>query len=484
MDAPLHTAPLPANLASMEQEQVNDVVLQLRNAVLEEVPLSLKWRRSQLKALKLMLSENYERIKESLKTDLGRSNFEVMTEIDGIIADCSHAISNLKSWNKDDPVSLPVVHAMSSASIHHDPKGVVLIISPWNYPWNLCLGPLIGCIAAGNCAVIKPSELSPASSSLLEELCAKYLDTRAIRIIQGDKEVTMQLLSHQFDHIFYTGSGRVARIVMGAAAQFLTPVTLELGGKNPCIVWNDADLNLAAKRIAWCKTSNCGQLCLSVDYIICHQSTVEALTAKIRERFVKMFGENALMSADYGRIINELHTKRLVNLLEKTKGQIVAPGSDNAVPRWDEDAKYVAPLLVKNVQMDDILMQDEIFGPILPIVSIPDGADLNAALRLIQGLDKPLAIYCFSKSKSLWQAIKVRSRSGGLVINDCLIHFTVKTLPFGGIGGSGTGAYHGKYSFEEFSHSKSVLNATSVDLPLRYAPYTEKKETWAKKLFF
>ncbi|MGK7882870.1 MAG: aldehyde dehydrogenase family protein, partial [Crocosphaera sp.] len=355
------------------------------------------------------------------------------------------------------------------AFIQSQPKGVVLIISPWNYPISLAIMPLIGAISAGNCAIIKPSELSPNTSNILEKIINNNFDNRYLKVIQGGKETSEKLLKEKWDHIFFTGSPSVGKIVMQAAAKKLTPVTLELGGKSPCIVDKNINIQETAKRIVWGKFLNAGQSCIAPDYLLVNRSIKSQLLEAITQRIKEFYGEDPSKSTDYGRIINQYHFKRLSSLL--TSGNIIIGG------KIRPEENYISPTIIDNISPEFPIMEDEIFGPILPIL---DYNELEEAINFINKRPKPLAIYLFSNDKNQEEIVIRNTRSGGVGINDTLMQYAVLTLPFGGIGKSGIGSYHGKASFETFSHYKSVLKRSFwLETNLRFPPYKGKLK-WLK----
>ncbi|XP_060703709.1 aldehyde dehydrogenase family 3 member A2-like isoform X2 [Hemiscyllium ocellatum] len=360
---------------------------------------------------------------------------------------------------------------MDTVYIHREPLGVVLIIGAWNYPLALIVQPLIGAIAAGNAAVLKPSEVSENTARLLGELLPQYLDKDLYPVINGGVAETTELLKQQFDHILYTGSTNVGRIVMEAAAKHLTPVTLELGGKSPCYIDADCDLDVACRRIAWGRYTNSGQTCIAPDYILCSNNIQDEVVKKIGSAISEFYGADPKKSPDYARIINKRHFKRLMSLLE---GVNVMFGGQS-----DEEDLYIAPTIATDVDPSSRIMQEEIFGPLLPIVTVNNA---DEAIHFINKRDKPLALYIFSHNKTLIKRMIAETSSGGVTVNDCLIHYSVDTLPFGGVGKSGTGAYHGKFSFETFSHRRAcVLKSLGMERmnSVRYAPATDSKRKWA-----
>jgi len=361
-----------------------------------------------------------------------------------------------------------------SGYVMREPLGVVLIIAPWNYPISLVLKPLIGAISAGNCVVIKPSEVSENCAKWLTSNITKYLDTNCIQVYEGGPQETENLLKQQFDMIFYTGNTHVGKFVMKAAAEHLTPVTLELGGKSPCIVDKDIDLETSARRIVAGKFANVGQTCVAPDYILVHDQVEDKFVDKLQQVIKEFYGDNPQSSRDYSRIINQRHTKRLEKLLQ---GQNVISGGS-----VDVQDNYISPTLVKisSDKLNSPIMQDEIFGPILPILTIHN---IDEAIEFVNSRPKPLALYIFSKNTGVQKRVLETTSSGGACVNETVFHVACKTLPFGGVGPSGMGSYNGFHSFDTFSHKKSVLDrATWLDPSIRYPPYTDRKIWWFKKL--
>ena len=429
------------------------------------------WRIQQLDALKRMVEQGQESISAALYADVGKPALEAyITEIGFILNSIQHTKSSLQQWMSPKRVPSPFVTQPATSRIHQDPLGVVLIIAPWNYPFQLAIAPLIGAIAAGNCALVKPSEVAPATSAVIKRLIGEHLDGRCIQVVEGGIPETTSLLAQRFDHIFYTGNGHVGRIVMAAAAKHLTPVTLELGGKSPCYIDRDADIDVTVKRIAWGKWTNAGQTCVAPDYLLVHHHVYEAVVRQLGETIMQFWGKNPQQSKDYGRIVNARHHARLMKLLDdaKSSGAKVAIGG-NA----DVSDRYLAPTLLTDVSADSAIMQNEIFGPLLPILKV-DNSD--HAIRFINARPKPLALYIFSESASIQDSIVQRTSSGGVAVNHTVLHLLVPDLPFGGVGDSGMGAYHGKAGFDTFTHQKSVFSKpTLIDPPLIYPPYSSFK---------
>lgn len=427
---------------------------------------SLSWRKQQLKQIKKLVVENEQACLTALQTDLGKPNLEAwITEVSYVAGDVDHTLKLLNKWSKKRRVSTPIIAQPGRSYIQPEPQGTILIIGAWNYPLQLILAPLIAAIAAGNCAVLKPSELAPATSSLLADLVPKYLDTQAVSVIEGGVEETTALLKQPFDHIMYTGNGQVARIVMTAAAKNLTPVTLELGGKSPVFIDKSADMKITAQRLAWGKWMNAGQTCIAPDYVLISAELLPQLVAELKSQIKLMFGEDIKASTSYGRTINKRHTERLASYL--STGNIVIGGD------YDIDEHYMAPTVIVEPQLNSPLMTEEIFGAILPIVVIDS---FKQAQDFIKQRDKPLAAYLFSKDKQQLNQWVDEVSAGSQCINDVIMFNAVPDLPFGGTGPSGMGQYSGKAGFDNFSHLKAVLTRPFLkDLPVRFAPYTSFK---------
>ncbi|MDE3722842.1 aldehyde dehydrogenase family protein [Nocardiopsis sp. N85] len=434
----------------------------------------IAWRRTQLRRLRALLVEERPALERALKADLGKSPVEAhTTEIGFVVNEIDHTLKHLASWLRPERVAVPMAMAPAKARTVREPLGTVLVISPWNYPINLALAPLVGAVAAGNTVVLKPSELSPATSALLAELLPRYLDTEAIAVIEGGVPESTALLEQHFDHIFYTGNAQVARIVMAAAVKHLTPVTLELGGKSPAIVEPGVDLATTARRLVWGKFTNAGQTCVAPDYVLAIGDTADALQEELGAAITEMFGEDPKASPDYGRIVNERHFDRLTALLEG--GTVVAGG------RGDREDLYLAPTILGDVTADTPVMAEEIFGPILPVLRVPD---LDAAIAFVNERDKPLALYAFTESDTTKRRLTTETSSGGLGFGLPIAHLAVPDLPFGGVGESGMGAYHSSASIDTFSHVKSVLDKSlALDtMRLAYAPITDLKEKILRRM--
>ncbi|WP_245766526.1 aldehyde dehydrogenase [Pustulibacterium marinum] len=426
-----------------------------------------------LKKLKSVIKQHESAICEALYQDLRKPKFESMaTETQFVLSELSFIISNLKEWTKPEKVSGTLLNFPSKEYIYKQPYGRVLIFSPWNYPFQLAISPLIGAIAAGNSVVLKPSEFSSHTSAITKEILQKVFDIQFVTVIEGGPELAQQLLKQQWDYIFYSGSTKIGREVYQAAAKNLTPVTLELGGKSPCIVDETASIELAAKRIAWGKFVNAGQTCIAPDFIVVHESRKTALVDALKKAITKMYGENIQQSDDFARIIHKRHFERLTTLLQNKT--LIFGG------QTDSETLYLAPTIVDAPNLDSALMQEEIFGPILPIIIYKFDKDLDVILKRYEN---PLALYVFSNDKKFTEAILTNYSFGGSCVNDTLMHLTNKELPFGGVGNSGIGSYHGKHSFNTFTHRKSIVKRGKLDIPLRYAPYQKvtKFANWLSK---
>jgi aldehyde dehydrogenase (NAD+) len=422
------------------------------------------FRLEKLRTLKQAIVENEQAIVQALHADLHKPEFETYATEISVIKEIDYAIKHLHSWTKPKKAEVPLDFFSYSGKIYHEPLGVVLIIGPWNYPFNLIIAPLIGAIAAGNCSILKPSEIAPHTSSLLAQMMGKYFDSDYIAVVEGGVEVSQKLLAEKFDHIFFTGGTAVGKIVMEAAAKHLTPVTLELGGKSPCLV--DANINLehTIRRITWGKFINAGQTCIAPDYLLVDKKIKQDLLDGLKKTLKEFYGDNPADSPDYARIISQKHCERLSNLLKA--GEIIIGGETKLAER------YIAPTIIDQVSLTDPVMQEEIFGPILPVIEYTDVAE---AIALINSRPKPLALYLFTQNNDLQKRILQETSSGGVCINDTVMHVGISSLPFGGVGDSGMGNYHGKAGFDTFSHHKGVLrNSFWLDLKWRYAPYKGK----------
>ncbi|KAJ1168738.1 hypothetical protein NDU88_000652 [Pleurodeles waltl] len=422
---------------------------------------------SQLQALKRCIEENKAAINEALAQDLRRPAFEAEAgETALTINEINCALKNLQTWMKDEGVEKNLATSLDTAYIRKDPFGVVLIIGPWNYPISLVLIPLVGAIAAGNCCIVKPSEISTSAEKLLSDLLPSYLDPECFAVVCGGPQETTQLLENKFDYIFFTGSFNVGKIIMTAAAKQLTPVTLELSGKNPCFIDDGFDPKTAANRVIWSHFFNDGQTCVSPDYVLCTKEMRELLLPAMRETLVEFYGKDPQQSPDLARIINDRHFQRIKALLGSGT---VAIGGD-----YDEKDRYIAPTILVDVKESDPVMQEEIFGPILPIMTVKG---VDEAIAYINRHEKPLTIYAFSPDSKVMDTILARTSSGGFCGNDGMMQMTLTSLPFGGIGQSGMGKYHGRFTFDTFSNHRGVLlRGPGMEHlnAVRYPPYTEE----------
>ncbi|KAM8975457.1 aldehyde dehydrogenase family 3 member A2-like [Pelodytes ibericus] len=454
---------------------MKEIVDTARRAFATGKTRSIDFRIQQLLALKRMITENEAEIKKALKADLNKSDIISYTyEILGMMSEINLALNNISEWTKPKNVKKTLLTMMDEVYIHYEPLGVVLIIGAWNYPVVVVLQPLVGAIAAGNASVLKPSEVSEHTARLLEKIIPQYLDKELYPVVNGGVAETTELLGQRFDHIFYTGNTNVGKIIMSAAAKFLTPVTLELGGKSPCYIDKDSDIDIASRRITWGKFVNCGQTCIAPDYILCEKSIQGRVVEKIKETLKEFYGDNPKQSPDYERIINKRHFKRLLALME---GEKIVAGGDN-----DEATCYIAPTVLVDVKPDSKIMQEEIFGPLLPIISV---RNVEEAVEFINQREKPLALYAFSNNKKVIKKLIDETSSGGVTANDVIMHFTVVELPFGGVGHSGMGFYHGKHTFDTLSHKRACL-IKSLGMEgvnkIRYPPFSAKKLEWTKFL--
>ncbi|XP_062392963.1 aldehyde dehydrogenase family 3 member A2b [Sardina pilchardus] len=433
----------------------------------------LEYRIQQLKNLQRLFEERKKDIAEALKKDLKKSEYGIpLYETLGLEGEINLAVKKLKEWAAPRPVTRNLLTISDEVYIRPEPLGVVLIIGAWNYPWAVTIQPLIGAIAAGNAAVIKPSEVSAHTAKVMEDLLPVYIDKELYPVVTGGVVETQELLKQRFDHVFYTGNCAVGRIVMEAAAKHLTPVTLELGGKSPCYIDKNCDLTIACRRITWGKYTNCGQTCIAPDYILCDPGIQDKVIEELKKSVKEFYTENPKTCPDYGRIINQRHFKRV---LAMTEDSTVALGGDN-----DESECYIAPTILRDVKPEAKVMQEEIFGPLLPILPV---GGVDEAIDFINDREKPLALYVFTQDKKLIERIRDETSSGGFLANDTLVHFSVNDLPFGGVGNSGIGAYHGKHSFDQLSHLRGCL-VKQLKMEgmnnMRYPPHTQDKLGWAR----
>lgn len=426
----------------------------------------IDWRINQLQQIKRLVKENESELLHALKQDLNKPEVEAwITELSYVTGEVDHVIKHLKKWAKKRKVSTPLIVQPGRSYIIPEPLGTILIIGAWNYPLQLILAPLVAAISAGNCAIVKPSELAPATSAILAKLIPHYISNELVSVIEGSVEETTQLLTLPFDHIMYTGNGQVGRIVMTAAAKHLTPVTLELGGKSPVYIDESADLNVTAQRLVWGKWMNAGQTCIAPDYVLIKDNIVDELVQALKKQIQAMFGDDPQKSESYGRIINERHFERICGYMNS--GNVLHGG------KTDKLDCYIEPTIILNPAQDSALMTEEIFGALLPILTV---SSFEAAIAFVNKRDKPLSSYIFTKDKGQQNTWTSKVSSGSQCINDVIMFNAVPELPFGGVGPSGFGRYSGKSGFDNFSHLKSVLYRPFIkDLPVRFAPYTKLK---------
>ncbi|WP_030022482.1 aldehyde dehydrogenase family protein [Streptomyces monomycini] len=435
-------------MTSSTPEQPDAVVARLRATFRTGRTAPLEWRTDQLRRLRALLTEHGKDLAAALYEDLGKGETEAYrTEIDFTLREIDHTLDHLAEWLRPEAAPVPPHLSGAEAWTVYDPLGVVLVIAPWNYPLQLLLAPMVGALASGNCVVAKPSEMAPATSAAVARLLPRFLDADAVAVVEGAVPETTALLEQHFDHIFYTGNGTVGRIVMRAAAEHLTPVTLELGGKSPAFVDRDTDTDAVAARLVAGKFLNAGQTCVAPDYVLTDPETAARLEPALARAVTALYGDDPAAAPNYSRIVNERHFDRLTGLLGS--GRTVTGGT------YDRDRKYIAPTVLGGVAPDAPVMREEIFGPILPVVEV---ADLDAAIGFVNDRDKPLALYAFTESAETRRRLTGETSSGGLGFGLPVAHLTVSDLPFGGVGESGMGRYHGRYSIETFSHRKAVLS--------------------------
>jgi aldehyde dehydrogenase (NAD+) len=448
-------------------------VEQLRSTFESGRTRDIAWRRGQLEALRRLLTEGERRLIAAIAADFSKPAFETqITETRNVVWEIDHALPRLSRWMRGRRTSIPWALWPGSGRIYPEPLGVVLIIAPWNYPVQLLLSPLVGALAAGDCAMLKPSELTPNTSQALAELVAQYIDAEAVALVQGGAETSTALLAERFDHIFFTGGARVGRVVMEAAAKHLTPVTLELGGKSPCVVAADANLKIAAERIVWGKFLNAGQTCVAPDYVLVDRSRHDGLIEAMAAAITRFFGTDPKQSPDFARIVNERHAERLAGCLT---GGRVAVGGDVDIAQL-----YIAPTILTDVDVNAPVMREEIFGPILPVLKVDGAAE---AVAFINAREKPLALYLFTSDATVRETVVAGTSSGGVCINDVVVQLSAPALPFGGVGTAGFGRYHGRAGFETFSNMKSVLRRHLwLEPPLRTVPHSEAKLRWIERL--
>ncbi len=465
--------PPPAASSSEDSRQAEKAFTQVRAAFRSGRTRTVSWRMAQLQGIERLVREGEGELLSALADDFGKPRVEAwLTDLAPVGAEAAATRRHLRRWMRSTRVFAGKTNLPGSAWTVPEPLGTVLIISPWNYPVQLALAPLVAAVSAGNAVVLKPSELTPHTSAALARLVPRYVDPQAVVVVEGAVEAATALLDQPFDHIFFTGSTSVGRVVMAAAAKHLASVTLELGGKSPAIVAADADIDIAARRIAWGKLLNSGQTCIAPDYVLVERPVTDRLLQALQVELGRLQGADP--SATRTRIVNERHLHRLESLLAGAGGQVVTGGT------VDHDQRWVEPTIIVDPDPDSELMRDEIFGPILPVVQVDS---LQQAVEEVNRHDKPLALYLFTASQQVEDRVLDATTSGGVCINHVMMHFNVPGLPFGGVGASGLGAYHSRAGFEELSHRKPVLRRTArPDLPLAYPPYDTRKERLLRRL--
>lgn len=451
----------------MECNEIQKIVENQRAWFQTGATLELSVRQRALARLKAGIRRHEEEIRQAIRSDLGKSGFEsYMCETGLTLSEISYMQKHLKHFAKEKIVPTPLSQFHARSFTKPSPHGVVLIMSPWNYPVLLTLEPLVDAVAAGNTVILKPSAYSPHSGAILQKIIRECFDPRHAAVITGGRRENNHLLNQRFDYIFFTGSQSVGKEVMQKAAAHLTPVTLELGGKSPCIVDKTADIRLAARRIVFGKYLNCGQTCVAPDYLYCHEAIKDELLTEIKKQIVRQYGARPLDNPDYGKIVNEKHFHRICGLMDEKK---VAIGG-----RTRPDTLQIEPTVMDRVTFDDAVMQEEIFGPVLPVLTF---SCLDDVICKIQSLPSPLALYLFTRDKAAVKRVTSRCSFGGGCINDTVIHLATSRMGFGGFGESGMGSYHGKSGFDTFSHYKSIVDKkTWIDLPMRYQPYRKANE--------
>uniref|UniRef100_A0A7S1M0Q3 Aldehyde dehydrogenase n=1 Tax=Alexandrium catenella TaxID=2925 RepID=A0A7S1M0Q3_ALECA len=434
-----------------------------------------EWRVQQLEGIKRFVTEQSPAIMDAIHKDLGRPRMEALLgEVGTVVADADFALANLKSWMQPLSVPTPIMQRPAHSVVMREPKGVVLAISPWNFPFNLTLNSIVAIVAAGNCCLVKPSEVVLQSEELLHTVLPRYVDSDAIKVVTGGPVETGALLKLRWDHIIYTGNGAIGRVVARAAAEHLTPTTLELGGKSPTVVLPGANLKVSARRILSTKCFNAGQICVAPDYALVHESIEEPLLQEMQRVLKSWYGDDASTSDSYGRIVNERHFKRVCNLIESADGEVLPQQG-----QMDEASKFIPPTLIRGATKKTALMEEEIFGPVLPVIKMKS---MDEMIGYINAGDKPLALYVFGPEAECNKVINGTS-SGGVCVNDTLMHLANPNLPFGGVGESGMGRYHGKWGFDEFSHTRGVMyRSTWLDPPQRYPPYNDANMRMMQKM--
>ena len=440
-----------------------ETVMSAIETALQSQRKDISFRKEQLKKLRTAILEHEQEIFDALYADFRKPPFETFeTEIGTVLNEIKDAVHNIKKWSKVKTARTPLTHLPGKSKIYSDPFGIVLIIAPWNYPFNLLMAPLIGAISAGNCAMVKTAPAAAATSAVVKKILNSIFPDEYVAVFEGGRSINTALLEKEYDYIFFTGGAEVGRVVLEAAAKHLTPCTLELGGKSPCIVADDADLKIAARRIAWGKFLNCGQTCVAPDYLLVSSRVKDKLLDLIIDETKKFYGDDPKSSDHFPRIITDNHFDRISRLL--SSGDVIAGG------QTDKSERYIAPTILDNVSLDDPVMQEEIFGPVLPVITVDS---MDHAISIITARPKPLAMYLFTRNRKTKLKVLKETTCGGGCVNDTLMHFANGHIPFGGVGMSGMGSYHGEAGFRTFSHQKSILEKSNFfDNPFRYAPYS------------
>lgn len=451
----------------MTEAEIKQIVKKHRTYFDTGATLNVSYRIHVLTKLKAGIIKNEEKIHEALKKDLGKSGFEsYMCETGLVLSEITYMLRHIHSYAKEKTVRTPLAQFASRSYRKPSPYGVVLIMSPWNYPFLLTLDPLVDAVAAGNTVVLKPSAYSPHTSEVIREIIGECFDEKYVSVVTGGRSENACLLNEHFDYIFFTGSQAVGREVMKKASEHLTPVTLELGGKSPCIIDKTANIKLAAKRVVFGKYLNCGQTCVAPDYIYCDRTVKDRFLKEVRKQILRQYGKQPLLNQDYGKIINEKHFDRILGLIDPDK--VISGGGSN------RSALQIEPTVMDNVTFGDAVMQEEIFGPLMPVLTYDT---LDEAIRNINAMPHPLALYIFTKDKETAGKVTSRCGFGGGCVNDTIIHLATSEMGFGGFGESGMGSYHGREGFDTFSHYKSIVDKkTWIDLPMRYQPYKKFHE--------
>ncbi len=450
----------------MTKDEIKNIISLQREYFATGETFDINFRIKALKKLKTAIKNNADKINAAIKKDLGKSAFEgYMCETGLVLSEISYMLKHIKGYAKEKQVLTPLAQFPSKSYVKPSPYGVCLVMSPWNYPFLLTLDPLVASIAAGNCIVVKPSAYSPATTRVINELLGEIFDKKYVAVIEGGREENAHLLEEKFDYIFFTGGKTVGRLVMEKASKHLTPITLELGGKSPCIVDKSANIKLAARRIVWGKFLNCGQTCVAPDYVYCHKDIKDEFVLEVQKEITKQFGK-ALDNENYGKMINGKHFDRVLGLIDTEK--VVCGGN------CDRAKLKIEPTVMDNVTWQDNVMGEEIFGPIMPILTFDNIEDV---INTVNNNPSPLALYVFASDKGVIRAVTEQCSFGGGCVNDTIIHLATNRMGFGGVGESGMGSYHGKYSFDTFSHKKSIVHKkTWLDLPMRYQPFKKINE--------